>query len=303
MPASIGNSESWITANGHAIISVKTKHRKEFAYLWVTIAKPSRCKHYCCREGLSNPPKATRKKSDGAYQDTAGSNQLTLSASISKSDPKSVKQQKKVKNTQQSSQLKTPSTDNPISLIADSSSDYGDESFDDLPSPSEFFGNTISSLDRDSQKAPGISKTSQNPLELGDGWIDADEISFRGRPTLESPSTNYGFAKSCLVDLVSPEPQKLCSMPPQSDSLGGQKRKLADRSNTTNDDNKRAKSRGEPDGIETDLTRKGEKELTEGNEAENSQMCDVPVVSSIPTGWEGIDPALLDDFKDIIDFF
>lgn len=268
----------------------------------MTIAKPSRCKHYCCREGLSNPPKVTRKKSDGAYQDAAGSNQLKLSESIPKIDPKSVKQQKKV-NSQQSSQLKTPSTDNPISLIADSSSDYGDESFDDLPSPSEFFGNAISSLNRDSQKAPGTSKTPQNPLELGDDWIDADEVSFRGRPTLESPSTNYGFAKTCLVDLVSPEPQKLCSMPPQSDGLGGHKRKLTDRSNTTNDDNKRAKNREEPDGIKTDFPRKGEKELTEGNEAENSQMCDVPVVSSIPTGWEGIDPALLDDFKDIIDFF
>lgn len=290
--------------NGSVTISVKTRRRKRLASPWKIIAKLSRCKHYCCREGLSKTPKATRKKSDGAYHDAAGSNQLTLSASISKSDAKPVKHQKNTKNSEQSSQLKTPSTDNPISLIADSSSDYGNESFDDLPSPSEFFGSVINSLDRDSQKALGISKTSQNPLELGNDWMDADEVLFPGRATLvESSSTNDGFAKTCLVDLVSPEPQKLCSMPPQSDGLGGQKRKLTDRSIIASDDNKRARYREELDNIETNSPDRKEQEIGKENEGKTSQMHDVPVVPSMPLGWEGIDPALLDDFKDIIDFF
>lgn len=290
--------------NGSATISVKTRSRKRLASHGKIIAKLSRCKHYCCREGLSNPPKATRKKPDGAYHDESGSNQLTLSASISKSDAKLVKHQKNTENSEQSSQLKTPSTDNPISLIADSSSDYGDESFDDLPSPSEFFGSVINSLDRDAQKAPDISKTSQNPLDLGDDWMDADEVLFPGRATLvESSSTNDGFSKTCLVDLVSPEPQKLCSMPPQSDDLGGHKRKLTDRSNDASDDNKRARYREEPDNIEINSPDRKGQDIGEENEDKTSQMHDVPVVPSIPLGWEGIDPALLDDFKDVIDFF
>lgn len=290
--------------NGSVTISVKTRRRKTLASHGKIIAKLSRCKHYCCREGLSNPPKATNKKSDGAYHDAAGSNQLTLSASISKSDAKPAKHQKNTKNSEQSSQLKTPSTDNPISLIADSSSDYGDESFNDLPSPSEFFGSVINSLDRDSQKAPDISKTSQTPLELADDWMDADDVLFTGQAALvESSSTNDGFAKTCLVDLVSPEPQKLCSMPPQSDGLGGQKRKLTDRSNIASDGNKRTRYREGPDNIKINSPDRKGQEIGEENEDKTSQMHGVPVVPSIPSGWEGIDPALLDDFKDIIDFF
>ncbi|KAL4779306.1 Sec63 Brl domain-containing protein [Aspergillus varians] len=254
------------------------------------------CKHYCCREGLSNPPKIARKKSDGAHQGGAGSNQLTLSASISKRDSEPVKKQGK-SSQQQFSRSNDLSTDNHISLIADSSSDYGDESFDDLPSPSKVFGNIVNAINRNSQKEMDLSKTGQSKLELRDHWIDAEEDSFPVQlPLLEPFTVDDDFAKACLVDLVSPEPQEMFSIAPEFDICGGQKRKLTDRSGAddNNSDNKRAKSCEEGQGFAAG---------TMTNETQTSLVLDVSAVPVIPADWEGIDPALLDDFKDIVDFF
>ncbi|KAL4912540.1 Sec63 Brl domain-containing protein [Aspergillus aurantiobrunneus] len=257
------------------------------------------CKHLCCREGLSNPPKVTRKKSDGAHQEAAGSNQLTLSASISKKDSRPVKQP-----DIQTQHLNAQSTNNPISLTADSSSDYGDESFDDLPSPSTlFFGNATNQLDCKLQTGLDAAKADQSALDLGDDWVDAGDVSFPVQPALVEPAmADAGFAKTCLVDLVSPEPQELVPVLPQ-----GHKRKLTDESAThdntgDNTDNKRAKCWGGQECSDDKLPKAKQETFaveTKRNEPKASLTFAVPILEE----WEGIDPALLDDFKDIVDFF
>ncbi|KAJ5597409.1 hypothetical protein N7537_007493 [Penicillium hordei] len=129
------------------------------------------CKHFCCREGLEKPPKPP-KRTIPTTQKESGLNQLTISASIkkatptSKSNPRNQVAKQRVtapKNDTYISKVKKMSTwqggkKNPNrersvlserdknvpsykgklekSLAKPLSSDYGDENFDDLPSPS-----------------------------------------------------------------------------------------------------------------------------------------------------------------------
>ncbi|KGO73307.1 Helicase, C-terminal [Penicillium italicum] len=133
------------------------------------------CKHFCCREGLEKPPKPP-KRTIPATQQEGGLNQLTISASITKATPtinstsgkqaakKRVTEPKKdehilkVKKTLTSqAKKKTTSREKSVLLERDKnvpsytrkwektpakslSSDYGDEIFDDLPSPSRLLG-------------------------------------------------------------------------------------------------------------------------------------------------------------------
>ncbi|KAJ5203403.1 hypothetical protein N7449_005482 [Penicillium cf. viridicatum] len=133
------------------------------------------CKHFCCREGLENPPKPP-KRTIPATQKEGGLNQLTISASITKATPtnnsglgKQVPKQRVTgpKNDGHVSKAKKMSTSQAgkknqsreRSVLSERdknvpsynrklekspakppSSDYGDESFDDLPSPSRLLG-------------------------------------------------------------------------------------------------------------------------------------------------------------------
>ncbi|KAJ5505400.1 Helicase C-terminal [Penicillium expansum] len=134
------------------------------------------CKHFCCREGLEKAPKPP-KRTIPATQQEAGLNQLTISASITKATPtnnsnsgKQAAQQrvpvpknddhvsKAKKMTMSQAKKKTPSREKSVLSERDKnipsykrkrvdspansfSSDYGDQAFDDLPSPSRLLGN------------------------------------------------------------------------------------------------------------------------------------------------------------------
>ncbi|KAL2869850.1 putative DEAD/DEAH box DNA helicase (Mer3) [Aspergillus lucknowensis] len=283
----------------------------------------STCKHLCCREGLSNPPKVTRRRSDVAPQEPAGLNQLTLSASMLKRDSQptvvagSVVQVKKGKDENEhsnSGQIQRPrrrgfkATGNDH-LISDSSTDYGDENFDDLPSPTELLFGNVHTINSDSQRAFDVTHADQGLREHGDGWIDADEVLFPAHSPLSKPyvRTN-GFTETCLVDLVSPEPQEMISMLPQSGGCGGQKRKMsvASGSGVCGEDNKRAKSCETAQNSHiTSRNKNMDAVVVERREigTENQTAVQGSAISSIPIDWEDIDPALLNEFKDIVDFF
>ncbi|KAL2813052.1 Sec63 Brl domain-containing protein [Aspergillus cavernicola] len=275
------------------------------------------CKHLCCREGLAHPPKVTRKKSDGDNQERTGSNQLTLPASLSKRDsrPRIVTVASKQYEDRQSlsdlthrllTGLKEPSNDNSVPLPADSSSDYGDESFDDLPSPSALlFGNTKSSMTSNSQKLFDNTQPDQRVTEFADDWIDGDDVLFPVQSPLIRPCVKENtFTESCLVDLVSPEPQGIFSVPSQSAGSGEYKRKLSiDESGIGNNDVKRVKRFKSGGRFRDSLQEKEVSNLTvQAKKDDEIEALQTPNLS-IPADWGDIDPALLDEFKDIVDFF
>ncbi|KAL4942666.1 hypothetical protein BDV06DRAFT_211637 [Aspergillus oleicola] len=267
------------------------------------------CKHLCCREGLTNPPKLPRKKPDEANHEGADSNQLRLSASITKSKdsnhpPPIATECTKRQPTnnhglssstwalvQQLPSSKAAGTEFPVSLTTDASSDYGDESFDDFPSPlAALLGNAEDSTDYISQVVD-VGQTDKSGPQQEHGWDDVDEV-----------------AKTCLVDLVSPEPQGLFSVHSPFDSYGGQKRKQANDDECRHNGNENGNKRVKPESCKAvkvfDDPLPNENQSIDVDkvpgETQISPMLDDPFA---PTDWEGIDPALLDEFKDIVDFF
>ncbi|KAL4932118.1 putative DEAD/DEAH box DNA helicase (Mer3) [Aspergillus undulatus] len=288
------------------------------------------CKHFCCREGLDNPPKVAKRKPEAGSREETGSNQLKLSANITKpssknhvptSTNKASKQKPKNKHGLSSStwalvqqlpgsgsQSKSASTDNPISLT-DSSSDYGDESFDGFPSPlAELFGNNDGPLDHVSQKK-NVATADQCALVLGDGLVDDGDVLFPMHSPDEEPfAMNDGSAKTCPVDLISPEPQNKFPVNSHIGNCGGQKRKSTDEGRTyalyenNNGINKRAKCYESTKNLEDKVPSEEQKQCEE-NRKVDGLVAPLVVDGSLPTDWEGIDPALLDDFKDIVDFF
>ncbi|KAL4972547.1 Sec63 Brl domain-containing protein [Aspergillus desertorum] len=282
------------------------------------------CKHLCCREGLSNPPKATRKKSDNAHSEAVESSQLRVTGSITKKDSKpnvtdTVKQQRKhslglSSSTkaliQQLPRSKGMGEKNSIpSTVNFSSSDYGDEDFDDLPSLSQLLlgigavPQDYNSQSRNSQKELSVTTAAQDAFDLGDNWVDDEITSLEQPPLGQTRTTNDDSANVFVIDLVSPEPQEMFSELPRFHSCGGQKRKLTDRGAThdSNGGNKRAKNRGKEQGLEEQVfSGKDENSVPEAKTGENGSS---RMVVDVPADLGGIDPALLNDFKDIVDLF
>ncbi|KAL4958480.1 Sec63 Brl domain-containing protein [Aspergillus filifer] len=278
------------------------------------------CKHLCCREGLTNPPKPPRKKLDEAHFERTESKQLKLSASITKPkdsdgtpaiDSGSTRPQSKNTHGLSSSTWalvqQLPGSKNVIgesvSLAADFSSDYGDESFDGFPSPlAALLGDSESSLEHLPQaKSDGDQADTGGPRQEH-GWTHVDEGPFRAQ------LLNDELAKACLVDLVSSESQELSSPSPGVGKAWSKKRALEDgvgsgeHDQANNDSRKRLRSgKAEPE-AEVEPRNQGEDNAADEriSETQTSPILDVPPV---PTDWEGIDPALLEDFKDIVDFF
>ncbi|KAL4763068.1 putative DEAD/DEAH box DNA helicase (Mer3) [Aspergillus foveolatus] len=229
-------------------------------------AKQSRCKHLCCREGLSSPPKVTRKKSDDSHSEAAESSQSRLTGNVTKkgTKPRVTKIAKQpckdslglLSSTQaliqqlQRSKVTGEKNPTPAPAIVDfTSSDYGDEDFDDLPSPSQLLlGIDIFPKNRDSQdRNPqnGLNDTSavQDTFELGDSWVNGN-ISSLQSPLVQPRAEENHCAKAFLIDLVSPEPEGMFSVLPRLDGCDGQKRKFTDKGAAyhNNRNNKRVKS-------------------------------------------------------------
>ncbi|KAL4798557.1 Sec63 Brl domain-containing protein [Aspergillus venezuelensis] len=254
------------------------------------------CKHLCCREGLTNPPKPPKKKPDEDRNERTESKQLKLSASITK--PKHA----------DDSPAQLPGSKNaigdPVSLAVDSSSDYGDESFDSFPSPlAALLGDSESSLEHLPQVKSGDDQAGTSGLRQKRGWTHVGEGPFRAQ------LANDELTESCLIDLISSESQEPVSPSQGVGKTWSKKRTLEDGTDSgehdqaNNDSSKRAKnSKAEPETKKAPQNSEGEDDAADGwtFETQTSPMLDDPPV---PTDWDGIDPALLEDFKDIVDFF
>ncbi|KAJ0425170.1 Sec63 Brl domain-containing protein [Aspergillus carlsbadensis] len=258
----------------------------------------SACKHLCCREGLDNPPKAGKKKSDVSAQEIAGSNQLTLSSSIVKRVSQPSKEDKKIKKSNRPGSfddspelpLTAPTVYGlpPLSSIVDSS-DYGDEDFDDLLSPEELlFGRASTRQEGGSGEAIETAQTDESVLEPGDDWADTNEVQF----LVQSPQARSPHPKrNCgIVDLVTPEPQEMSPLTKASENRAGVKRKSVemDAGEIFSEEKKRSKTMEMP-----------ESPISKASEAEPQQVLDGP---GIPADWDDIDRAIIEEYKDCVVF-
>lgn len=159
---------------GLAITSARTRQGTSLFALSEAVTDDQSCKHLCCREGLEKPPKPGKKRAV-PNENAAGLSQLTLAASITK-QPASTGTQKSTQPGKGKPALKrnasnlsaggsskgpkrirsnqslfpsAPVRKASISGFKDekaksapkpASSDFGDDDFADLPSPSELFG-------------------------------------------------------------------------------------------------------------------------------------------------------------------
>lgn len=157
------------------------------------------CKHFCCRDGLDKAPKPAKKRSIPAIQKENGLNQLTISDSIPKITPTSnfnpgrqmtkqrTSESKKTDNSSKtksvtsqvgkkaSTKSKFALSDRSRSILSSKSkrvlsplrihsSDYGDDDFNDLISPSLLLGDSGTSFARPNSP---MTETQQHTFEAG----------------------------------------------------------------------------------------------------------------------------------------
>ncbi|OJJ40268.1 hypothetical protein ASPWEDRAFT_123002 [Aspergillus wentii DTO 134E9] len=336
------------------------------------------CKHFCCRDGLEKPPKAS-KKSAGGNQKRNEFNQLTLSASITKKDAAPPEKEEKLdrrdkasgrkpstqtqkptleaKLAGQGTMISTPQVSNAASLMQptltdtverspsrlsifdeDSSSDYGDDSFTNLPSPSvllfEGASNTIRPSYQKEENPNEVSKVDKSTSESNGNWIDVEEP----RHPVQAPFPGSGQNKKYVIDLDITNPVDIKEWFPSSETVDpffepqrdqtnsqvlefdenslllagvgledsrGTKRKLSiiDENNESRPgkDEKRVKQ-NEPHSLSLGQTGV----LAESREVNKNGFVRLETETqraSAPKGWDDIDPGLLDEFKDIVNFF
>lgn len=159
---------------GLATTSARTRQSTSLFALSEAVTNNQSCKHLCCREGLEKPPKPGKKRAV-PNEKTAGLSQLTLAASITKQPASTVTQNstqpgkgkpalkrnasnlsaggsskgpKRIRSNQslfpsapvRKASISAFKKEKPKSPPKSASSDFGDEDFADLPSPSDLFG-------------------------------------------------------------------------------------------------------------------------------------------------------------------
>ncbi|PWY64887.1 DEAD/DEAH box DNA helicase [Aspergillus eucalypticola CBS 122712] len=290
------------------------------------------CKHLCCREGLEKPPKANKKRSGDDDKNKGkkitGLNQTTLPATIAKKDtttqasnPPDFEAQRNLIETPvsthkpSSGNTNTNRNNNPGSdsgcpvpeNILESSSDYGNDSFSDFPSPSALLlGNPIvatSSKEQDPE-APTIEDNTKRDLNTedwsdDDGWPDfqvppvtdivpAPEDGRKrniqpaqGPDKIDIINSALSEVKEMILNDQNDRPDYHGSTPANSH---GRKRKIL-LTTTVEADRKRCKT-------DKDIVATYPSSFQPGGTTD--------VAAEIPAGWEDIEPALLHEFKDVI---
>lgn len=199
------------------------------------------CKHFCCREGLEKPPRPSKKRAT-PNEKAPGLNQLTLAASITKQPaPKNLqkpiqstkvhsaakgknsnisaagsKTQSKRKASNQSlfsgapikkANTSKPGEEKPQSPPKSLSSDFGDDDFDELPSPSALFGGTKSSfvvsespvVETERQAEPEVTCVDPSKLSVGDGG----QSDTGGDTAVVDPALKTGSNQAVMATQVS----------------------------------------------------------------------------------------------------
>ncbi|RHZ65844.1 putative DEAD/DEAH box DNA helicase (Mer3) [Aspergillus thermomutatus] len=308
------------------------------------------CKHLCCREGLEKPHKVARKQSASGNQPKSGLNQLTLSASIPRTkagrtstietrDKRSGKAHTKDVSlqTQESTGIDSDITDigdlfnlNSTSHVSKpqcSSSDYGDDSFDDLPSPSKLLeGCSMGTTAQVNGKTENSASKGYDISEADDTWTDVDDLfMYRVQP---SSTGSPEQVKNHTATLATGEQEQTAAPPDHSmfgrnsvsngneiprasetdvdkaldpsrvsDEHRGRKRNLSWQCEGAHS-SERTKKRTRHD--EPCQTPRGQVETATETNGSVQGSANLP---QVPKDWDDIDPGLLHEFKDIVNFF
>lgn len=189
----------------------KDKTRYEHTENLKNCAYPNSCKHFCCRDGLEKPPKPSKSRTV-PNEKSPGVNQLTLSATINKRDtpndaprkgqasklkPVAKRKSSNLSATKSSTaqigrkssfqtQLRTKPTSNKNastiekkrqqSPLGISSSEFDDDSFADLPSPSKLLAGSA----RKFAKPPSPKTGTTQPGDTDNASIDPRTLSAKG---------------------------------------------------------------------------------------------------------------------------
>lgn len=292
----------------------------------------SRCKHFCCRDGLDKPPKPSRSQCVGGNKKANILNQLTLSASITKRDVADVSDSHDKEGVRQLTQpvlkrhesmgskrasrpgLPMPSTD-----IRPVSSDYGDDSLDDIPSPSVLLreaetshmelpgasdkrrdeGDTDSLFD---ELLNGVqSPAAEDPAQRGiiDAGAEAMDLPQKAAHPGHSDSPSCIPLDSTLDNSQYPDfnVEPVLASPTFPDPRGEKRKNHPADEDQDNEDKKLKQC---TPNIPQDEQRMAFSELA-------ASKGDSPGIQVQPLSeqkdWGDIDPGLLDEFKDIVNFF
>lgn len=195
-------------------------------------------------------------------------------------------------------------------------SDYGDGSFDDLPPPFALIGDD-SNLARNPSKEEKKKTNEDMEIDHGifdwtDDWIDIDEPWRPAQPTTPKESTRnasqHGETKDKPTQAVSPviiDLSELDGIDPDNGDLDSlhhlDDNKPPKRTVPFVDENNQQAKRAKTQNESSSLSQKLGGILVEttlGN------INNLPSPSaSLSKDWDDIDPLLLDEFKDIVNFF
>ena len=196
----------------------------------------------------------------------------------------------------------------------DSSSDYGDDSFSDFPSPSALLFEYSATPTKRNLEPP----TKEGKMDLNDDWIDDDIWLGPGSPSADSFSSGQSRVIIAKVsqDKTTHAPQSVqtkTDIPKTSyeksgsqvvnlhvlDTSHGKKRNLPATTRTTTSDSKPKKCKTDKATTSTGKSQSNNVTVPSGSGPSGS----VHETPTIPEGWEDIDRDLLDEFKDIINLF
>ena len=320
--------------------------------LWLGLTWFCRCKHLCCRDGLDKPPKASRKQSTG-NQKKEEPNQPKISSSITKKDAFTARNKGEnphscsstVKPSEPSVTLGSQLTeiDSPVpempsafvlspapravassargKAVEQFASDYGDNSFDDLPPPSALIGDVSDSTRNSSKKE--TKKTSEDMeidhsiFDWTDDWIDIDEPWRPVQPATpeesERNASQHGNTKDKPTQAVSPviiDLSELDGIDPDNRTLESlchlDDHQPPKRTVPFVDENGQHAKRSKTQNKSSTLSQKLGGILVEttlGNINKPPSPSSAAAMASLPKDWDDIDPLLLDEFKDIVNFF
>ncbi|PYH94722.1 DEAD/DEAH box DNA helicase [Aspergillus ellipticus CBS 707.79] len=303
----------------------------------------NRCKHFCCRDGLEKPPKSSKKQLFDGEKKAKGLSQTTLSVAVVQRDASSSisgtkaceknmefpnRNPKAPRPRPASNQDQRDDTGDIIASSKKSSSDYSDDSFSDFPSPSALILGELASSKDQGSKVLGPSIADKDELDMND-WIDddtwltvhsplADSDQVGQKEVNTSKSSHAETAQETHTQAVATTDRPVSDSnrviaghtsrseydssanSPDLDVFPGNKRSLLSTIHSDSD-NKRLKRH------KTDKTAcTAENPDDQSNASSARDQIAKPVEAAVPAtpeGWEDIDPAILSEFKDIINFF
>ncbi|KAJ5606509.1 hypothetical protein N7510_009290 [Penicillium lagena] len=280
-----------------------------------------RCKHFCCRDGLEKPPKRSRKQAAIPNQKSAGLSQLTLSASMSKKDSTSRlrEQEQDAENAllgrksekKRMSGLPASSECGGININhrpETMSSDYDDDIFfDDLPSRSLLMGKVGSSVVKPNANAQERNETTGSAVgtwEMGEvrstAKATAPQVGIAVPKSPAKPQDDLDFF-DVWDDLTSePETFKDPKEPEASKDV------VALNPSEANGSRKPKRKASKMDVVEGQLFQHEKRvkpaSSMDATTPEESTQVERKAMK-VSAEWDDIDPLLLDEFKDIVNFF